>query len=121
MVVTLYGMVTLARLVQPQKASYPMLVTLFGMVILVRLVQPQKASYPILVTLFGMVKEAPVFPLGYVCNNVLFLLYNTPSSDEYALLSAATFIARRLLLLKVLCPMLVTLLGMVTLVRLVQP
>jgi len=40
MLVTLLGMVMLARLVQPEKALYPMLVTLLGMVTLVRLVQP---------------------------------------------------------------------------------
>jgi hypothetical protein len=39
MPVTLFPMVTLARLVQPEKALFPMLVTLFGMVTLVRLSQ----------------------------------------------------------------------------------
>jgi hypothetical protein len=38
MVVTLSGMVMLARLVHLEKASCPILVTLFGMVMLVRLV-----------------------------------------------------------------------------------
>jgi len=42
MLVTLLGMVTLAR-VQPAKALSPMLVTLSGMVTLVSPVQPAKA------------------------------------------------------------------------------
>ena len=63
-----------------------------------------------LVTLFGMVK-APVFPAGYVCKTVLLLLYNTPFSDVYALLSTATFIAVRLLHLVKADPMLVTAVG----------
>ena len=39
MLVTLLGIVTLVRLVQPQNAQSPMLVTLLGIVTLVRLVQ----------------------------------------------------------------------------------
>jgi hypothetical protein len=39
MLVTLSGMVMLARLVQLEKASFPMSVTLSGMVMLVRPVQ----------------------------------------------------------------------------------
>jgi uncharacterized membrane protein (UPF0136 family) len=39
MLVTLFGMVTLLRLVHSRKTPLPMLVTLFGMVTLVRLVQ----------------------------------------------------------------------------------
>jgi len=43
MLVTLFGIVTLVRPVQPEKAAIPMLVTLFGMVTLVRPLQPEKA------------------------------------------------------------------------------
>ena len=43
MLVTLLGIVTLVRLVQPENASFPMLVTLLGIVTLVRLVQPENA------------------------------------------------------------------------------
>jgi hypothetical protein len=39
MLVTLFPMMTLVRLVQPEKAQAPMLVTLSGIVTLVRLVQ----------------------------------------------------------------------------------
>ena len=39
MLVTLFGIVILVRLLQPEKAQSPMLVTLSGIVILVRLLQ----------------------------------------------------------------------------------
>jgi len=55
MLVTLFGIVTLARLVQPEKVHCPMLVTLFGIVTLVRLVQPEKVHCPMLVILLGIV------------------------------------------------------------------
>jgi len=72
------------------------------------------------VTLLGIVK-APVFPSGYRTSVVLFLLYNTPSSELYLVLVISTFIAVRLgHLEKAPLPMPVTLLGMVMLVRLVQ-
>ena len=41
--VTLSGIVTFVRPLQPEKAASPMLVTLLGMVMLVRLLQPKKA------------------------------------------------------------------------------
>ena len=62
MLLTLFPMVTLARLVQPKKALLPISVTLFGMVILVSCLQPEKALSPMLATLFGMVNELPVLP-----------------------------------------------------------
>jgi len=87
---------------------------------LVRLEQPKKAPYPILVTLLGMLNE-PVFPSGYLNKVVLFLLYNTPSIELYAVLVASTFIVVRLEQPeKAPAPMLVTLFGIVTLVRLLQ-
>ena len=43
MLVTLSGIVTLVRPVQPENAAAPMLVTLSGIVTLVRLVQPENA------------------------------------------------------------------------------
>jgi hypothetical protein len=43
MLVTLLGIVTLVRPVQPENAAYAMLVTLLGMVMLVRPVQPENA------------------------------------------------------------------------------
>jgi hypothetical protein len=91
------------------------------MVMLVRPVHPEKAFHSMLVTLFGMVKDLNFFPSGYVCNKVLFLLYNTPSWELYTLLPAETFIAVRLVQYKKAISMVVTLSGTVTLVRLVQP
>ena len=56
MLVTLLGIVTLVRLVQPNgTAADPMLVTLLGIVTLVRLVQEENAPPPMLVTLLGIV------------------------------------------------------------------
>ena len=43
MLVTLLGIMTEVRLLQPRKAEPPMLVTLSGMVMEVRLLQPRKA------------------------------------------------------------------------------
>jgi hypothetical protein len=57
-----------------------MLVTPEGMVTLTRLLQPEKAPTPMLVTPLGMVKELP-FPVGYLTKVVLSLLYNTPSTE----------------------------------------
>ena len=98
-----------------------MLVTLLGMVMLVSPAAPLIAEASMLVTLLGMVKETSVFPTRNCIKVVLFLLYNTPFYEVYALFSAATFIAVRLLHLeKALFPMMVTLSDMVMLVRLVQ-
>jgi glutamine amidotransferase PdxT len=55
MLITLAGIVILVRLVQDENAELPMLVTLAGIVRLARLVQDQKAEIPILVTLAGIV------------------------------------------------------------------
>ena len=56
MLTTLSGMVMEAKLVQPLKASRPILITLLGMVIEVR-PQPIKAPSPMLITLLGIVME----------------------------------------------------------------
>jgi hypothetical protein len=96
-----------------------MLVTLLGIVTPVRPVQTVKAPSPTFATLFG-ISKAPVFPVGYECKKVLFLLYSTPFSEVYTLFPADTLIAVRLEPLKAPSPMLVTLLGIVTLARLLQ-
>jgi uncharacterized membrane protein HdeD (DUF308 family) len=54
MLVTLSGIVTLVRPLQPWKAKSPMLVTLSGIVTLVRLLQLLKASSPMAVTGFPL-------------------------------------------------------------------
>ena len=55
MLVTLFGIVTLVKEEQAAKAYPPMLVTLFGIVMLVKDSQPLKACQPMLVTLPGIV------------------------------------------------------------------
>ena len=54
MLVTLSGIVTLVKLLQPEKAQLQMLVKLSGIVTLVRLLQFLKADFP-MVTLSGIV------------------------------------------------------------------
>ena len=68
MLVTLLGIVTEVRPVQPEKADAPILVTLLGMVMEVRSEQPKNACSPIVVTLLGMVTEVrPVQPEKAKC------------------------------------------------------
>ena len=55
MLTKLFDNVSSVKLLQPRKASTPMLVTLFGNVSLVKPLQPWKADSPMLVTLFGMI------------------------------------------------------------------
>jgi hypothetical protein len=56
MLVTLPGMLTEAKFVQPANADAPILVTLFGIVMLFKPLLPN-AYCPILVTLEGMLTE----------------------------------------------------------------
>ena len=65
MLVTLEGIVTAVRPVQPYKPRKPMLVTLEGIVTAVSPVQPENAESPMLVTLEGIV-TAPMMPAGAV-------------------------------------------------------
>ena len=53
--VTLFGIVTFVRPEQPLNALLAILVTLFGIVTLVRPEQPENELLPMLVTLFGIV------------------------------------------------------------------
>ena len=55
MLVTLPGIVTLVRPLQPANADLPMLVTPFGIVTLVSPRQPENAQSPMIVTLSGIV------------------------------------------------------------------
>ena len=118
---TLSGIVTLVRLLQSRNAESPMLVTLFGIVTLVRLLHPESAESSMLITPFGILYLFSVFPSGYLCSTVLSLLNKTPSSEVYVVLPSATWIAVKLLQQKnASSPMLVTLSGIVTFVRLWQ-
>jgi hypothetical protein len=141
-ILTLFGMVTLARLVQLRKALSPMLVTplykttverltqsekawlsmrvtLPGIVTLARFLQLKKATSKILLTLFGMLKEVNVVPFGQAIKVFLSLLNKIPLSEEYELLLDSTFIEVRLSQpIKTVSPILVTLFGIVILIRL---
>ena len=90
----LLSMVTLVRLVQEEKAPSPMLVTLSGMVTPVRLLQPENAYA-------GITSVHP--------NSMLLPLPIGPA------------LVRLLQFQKERSPMLITLSGMVTLVRPLQP
>ena len=69
--VTLLGIVTVVKPVQPSKAHIPIEVTLLGIVTVVKPVQPSKAERPIEVTLLGIVTEVLV-PI-YAFNTVFVL------------------------------------------------
>ena len=71
MLVTLLGIVMLAKLLQPENAELPMLVTLFGMTMLVKLLQPENISHSILVTLFGMIMLVKLLQLENTKNPML--------------------------------------------------
>ena len=62
MLVTLLGIVTVARLLQLEKAALPMLVTLLGIITEVRPLQPEKAELPMLVTSPGTTYSVISFP-----------------------------------------------------------
>ena len=79
MLVTLFGIVTLARDEQPKKANSPMLVTLSGIVTLVRDEHPRKAEPPMLVTLSGIVYAAKA--PGHCTKVVISLLNRTPDAS----------------------------------------
>jgi hypothetical protein len=74
-------MVTLVRLWQYPKAEAPMLVTLSGMVTLARL-QLAKVEFPMLVSVFDRLLNAPVLASGTLMMVVLSLLYSMPSCAE---------------------------------------
>ena len=75
MEVTESGMVTLARLLQPPNAPWPMKVTELGIVTLVKLLQLVKAQSPMEVTELGIVTLArPRQP-----SNVLSAIPSVPS------------------------------------------
>jgi len=57
MVVTLDGMITLSKLVQPKKANDPIVLIPYGRVIFARLVQPLKVLGSIDVTFGGTVND----------------------------------------------------------------
>ena len=114
-VVTLSGIVTLVRLLQFSNAYSPILVTLSGIVTLVRLLQPENAFSPIVVTLSGIVYSVAPQPIA---NELI-----TPSIIKHLWSVDANLPLNSCRLRQpanALFPILVTLSGMVILVRLLQ-
>ena len=71
----------LASLLQPEKASFPMLVTLSGIMMLVRLLQFMKVHSPILVTLPWIVM-LDYIQLAKIDEAKVLLLYTKKSISE---------------------------------------
>ena len=112
-------MVTLVRLLQEKNAPIPMLVTELGMVTLVRPLQPRKASLPILVTELGM--TVFIHPVIKVFEALSIIALQLSRESYIALLASTTIEVKPLQFMKAPLPMLVTLLPIVTEVRLVHP
>ena len=116
MLVTLFGMVILVKLVQPANASLPMLVTLFGMVI--KLVQPANAASPMDVTLPSVGITLFLYPTINFLLAVSIIQF--PALWYFRLPLATVILFKLAQRLNAPSPMLVTLFGMVILVRLVH-
>ena len=85
--VTLFGIVTLVKLMHSSNACIPISVTLPGIFTLVRLLQLANALPPMLVTLSGISYDVSVLPDGYLISDVFSLLKRTPSTELYRELS----------------------------------
>ena len=118
MLITLFGISILVRLLQYENAYEPILVTLFGISILVRLLQPWNADEPMLVTEFGIIVF--LHPDINVFVDV-FIIALQLSRESYTVFPDSTIIdVKPLQEAKAASPMLVTLLGIVTLVKPLQ-
>ena len=107
---------TLVREVQPSKVLTPIVVTLLGIVTLMRLSQPPNVPSPIVVTLSGIVYSVTPQPIAKE--------FSTPSIIRQRPLSAANLPLNSLRLEQeqnTSFSIVVTLSGIVTLVRLSQP
>jgi hypothetical protein len=111
-------MVTLVKLLQSSNALSPMEVTELGMVTLVKLLHQANARSPIVVTELGMVYDPPL-PPGYCMSVRSSLSKRTPSLLVYVGFCPSTVIVVSLLHpANARSPIVVTELGMVTLVKL---
>ena len=118
--VTLLGNVMLVKEEQPMKAYSPMLVTLFGIVMLVKDSQPAKAASPMLVTLSGIVTF--VNPPGTATSVFPSFVNKSPEVDlKEGLPESKEKDVRLEQLGKALLPILLTLFGIVKLVKDSQP
>ena len=118
MLVTLLGMVTLANLLQSENAQYPMLVTLSGMVILVKSMQPENAASPMLVTLPS--SGITLFLQPDISVLLTVSIKHFPALWYTELPCSTIMLVKPLQQENALSPMLVTLSGMVILVKLLQ-
>ena len=87
MLVTLSGIVTLVKALQPENAESPMLVTLSGIVTLVKPLQPENAEFAMRVTQLGIV-TSPFTPFKSVSPS---FDNNSPFTDEYFALFSETY------------------------------
>ena len=108
----------LVKDVQPLNAELPILVTLSGIVIFVKDLQPLNAALPILVTLFGITVLAhPVIKLFF---DVLIIALQLFLLSYFSLFSSTNMLIRFGQLPKAKLPILVTLSGIVILVKDIQ-
>ena len=112
--VTLSGIVTFVRLLHPWNAPNPIAVTLSGIVTLVRLRQFSNVQSPIMITTSGIIYS--VSPAGANELSIPSIIKHLPSSDTNLPLNSI----RLLQLEKAHPPIVVTLSGIVILVRLLQ-
>lgn len=104
---------------QPVKAISPMVVTLLGIVMEDRQSQPQNASLPISLTLLGIIVF--LHPATNIFEDVSMIALH-PSRESYLGLPPSTSMASRLLQPENAdSPILVTELGMVMVIKLLQP
>ena len=89
MVVTLVGIVTFAKALQPEKAEPPIRVTPSGTTTLTRLLQSLNAEDPMFVTLFGITTPAnSLHPLNAEAPR---LVTGLPPSEEGIVINPAGF------------------------------
>ena len=116
--VTLFGIMILVRLSHCLNASFPMLITLSGIIISENL-QPANAEFPMLVILFGILVELHPDIKQFVAVSTMAL--HPLRLSYFAFPDSTTSLFSALQLLKIVPVRLVTLRGIVTLVRLLQP
>ena len=119
MEVTELGMVMLVRPEQPENALSPMSVTELGMVMLVKPVQPENALYRMLVTDEGMV--VALQPTMRVLLAVPIMALQLLRESYFVFPASTLILVKPVQRSNAKLPMLVTELGMVMLVKPVQP
>jgi hypothetical protein len=130
---TLLGMVTVVKPMQPENASRPIIFTLFGMVIDNKLVQPENAKSSILITLLGIMlflvpdmRVLPdisimLFPMPAITLLYEFRIRLFPSLRKCVLPVSTSMVSKFGVFINGFILIDVTLFGMVMEVKLVQP